>query len=128
MKVSGHGRLKLPASRVSASRFGFNTPVNYDDVSTHCGHYKHFDKLTPSICNICGGLPGTKKLMAPGKYGTGTITGEYRSGGIIKLAYNAVASHKGYFLVKLCINNDVKKDICTQADFDKFVILTLLFI
>ena len=57
--------------------------------------------------------------MAPGKYATGTITGEYRSGGTIKLKYQATANHKGYFLVKLCKNNNVRKDTCTQADFDK---------
>ena len=118
MRVSGHGRLLLPASRVSADRAGFNTPRYNDDTGTQCGG-SHFDKLTPSTCNICGGRPGTRTFMAPGKYATGTITGEYRSGGTIKLKYQATANHKGYFLVKLCKNNNVRKDTCTQADFDK---------
>ena len=93
--VSGHGRLTKPASRASAWRFGFNTPKDYDDVSTHCGHYKHFDKLTPPWCNICGGggtvhgKGNAKKYLAPGKFATGTITGDYVSGGTIKLKYHA---------------------------------------
>jgi hypothetical protein len=65
--------------------------------------------------------------MAPGKYGTGTITGEYRSGGTIKLKYQGTASHCGYYIVKLCKNNNPKKDICTQADFDRQVVFGLVF-
>ena len=42
-----------------------------------------------------------------------------KSGGTIKLKYQATANHKGYFLVKLCKNNNIRKDTCTQADFDK---------
>lgn len=121
IRVSGHGRLNLPASRVSAFRHGFNTPPHWSDMETHCGG-AHFDKMTPSTCNICGGRPGTRSLMAPGKYGTGTITGEYRSGGTIKLKYQGTASHCGYYIVKLCKNNNPKKDICTQADFDRLIL------
>ena len=99
--VAGHGMLKLPRSRVSAWRKqgcceapnpkvwenGWcNTPAYYDDMATHCGG-KHFDLVTPKTCNICGGRAGTKKFMAPGRYATGTITGQYKSGGTIKLEY-----------------------------------------
>ena len=38
--------------------------------------------------------------------GTGTITGEYKSGGTIKLKYKMTANHKGYFLVKLCVTDN----------------------
>ena len=120
MRVSSHGRLNLPASRVSAWRNGFNTPPEYTDNETHCGG-AHFDKLTPATCNICGGRPNTRSLMAPGRYGTGTITREYTSGGTIKLTYQATASHGGYYIVKLCNNGNRKRDTCTQAEFDRQV-------
>ena len=116
--MSGHGRVKVPPSRVSAWRYGYNTPRHYTDMGTQCGG-AHFDLVTPSTCNICGGPPRTRSLMAPGRYGTGTITGVYKSGGTIKVTYEATASHGGYYIVKLCKNNNVKKDICTQADFDR---------
>ena len=123
--VSGHGRLTKPASRASAWRFGFNTPKDYDDVSTHCGHYKHFDKLTPPWCNICGGggtvhgKGNAKKFLAPGRFATGTITGEYVSGGTIKLKYFAKANHIGYFLVKLCDQVQSTRRDPPQSCFDK---------
>ena len=118
LRVSGHGRLKLPASRVSAWRYGFNTPAHYTDMGTNCGG-GHFDKLTPATCNICGGRKGTKSLMAPGRYATGTITGQYKSGGTIKLAYEATANHIGYFLVKLCTNVPSKSNDPPQSCFDR---------
>ena len=118
LRVSGHGRLKLPASRVSAWRYGFNTPAHYTDMGTNCGG-GHFDKLTPATCNICGGRKGTKSLMAPGRYATGTITGQYKSGGTIKLEYEATANHIGYFLVKLCTNVPSKSNDPPQSCFDR---------
>ena len=123
--VSGHGRLTKPASRASAWRFGFNAPKDYDDVSTHCGHYKHFDKLTPPWCNICGGggtvhgKGNAKKFLAPGRFATGTITGDYASGGTIKLKYFAKANHIGYFLVKLCDQVQSNHRDPPQSCFDK---------
>ena len=113
--MSGHGQLRLPASRASAWREGFNTPAYYDDMGTQCGG-RHFDKVTPKTCNICGGRPGSKQFLTGSRYATGTITGEYRSGGTIKLRYHATANHKGYFLVKLCPQNT---DNPTQSCLDK---------
>jgi hypothetical protein len=128
LRVSSHGRLRLPASRVTAWREKFYTPVHYCDDCIDCATQPgelvdHFDMLTSSTCNICGGHPGTKDLMAPGKYETGVITGEYKSGGRIKLKYQTPANHLGYVQIKLCINNHLKKDTCKQTDFDKYVII-----
>ena len=125
--MAGHGRLQLPRSRVSAWRKrpkgwengGFNTPAHYTDMGTNCGPLMHFDKLTPKTCNICGGPAGTKMFMAPGKYATGTITGQYKSGGTIKLEYEATANHIGYFLVKLCTNVPSKSSDPPQSCFDR---------
>ena len=114
--VSSHGQLWKPASRNTAWRVGFNTPADYNDMETHCGG-AHFDALTPRTCNICGGRPGSSKNVRD-RYATGTITGEYRSGGTIALKYKATANHKGYFLVKLCVSN-TPKDVPPQSCFDK---------
>ena len=35
--VFGHGYMTSPAARNSAWRFGFPTPVNYDDDGIRCG-------------------------------------------------------------------------------------------
>ena len=35
----GHGRLVEPPSRSSMWRYGFRTPVNYDDNQLFCGGY-----------------------------------------------------------------------------------------
>ena len=132
--MAGHGMLKLPRSRVSAWRKKgcckspnpevwangwFNTPAHYTDMGTNCGG-GHFDKVTPKTCNICGGRAGTEKFMAPGRYATGTITGQYKSGGTIKLEYEATANHIGYFLVKLCTNVPSKSRDPPQSCFDRY--------
>ena len=114
------GRLKLPASRVSAWRYGFNTPASYDDIHTYCGG-AYFDLVNPKTCNICGSSPGTKTFMAPGKYATGTITGQYKAGGIINLEYHTSVNRKGYFLVKLCTKVSSTKSDPAQSCFDRYV-------
>jgi hypothetical protein len=35
--VNAHGRLNNPPGRSSAWRFGYNTPINYDDNGLNCG-------------------------------------------------------------------------------------------
>ena len=114
--VQSHGRTRLPASRVTAWRVGFNTPAHYTDHETHCGGH-HFDQLTPKTCNVCGGRPGTNRYVSD-RYNTGTITGNYKSGGTIKFKYEMTANHKGYFLAKLCVN-DRQRFTPAQSCFDK---------
>ena len=114
--VQSHGRTRLPASRVTAWRVGFNTPAHYTDHETHCGGH-HFDQLTPKTCNVCGGRPGTNRYVSD-RYNTGTITGSYKSGGTIKFKYEMTANHKGYFLAKLCVN-DRQRFTPAQSCFDK---------
>ena len=38
--VRGHGMLADPPSRSSAWRFGYDTPVNYDDWTLNCGGFQ----------------------------------------------------------------------------------------
>lgn len=93
-------------------------------METHCGG-AHFDLLIPKTCNICGWRPGTKRFMAPGKYATGTITGQYKAGGIINLEYEATTNHKGYFLVKLCTKVQSTKSDPAQSCFDSKILKTI---
>ena len=37
LEVSGHGRLVEPPSRSSMWRYGFDTPINYNDNQLFCG-------------------------------------------------------------------------------------------
>ena len=116
MRVSGHGIVWKPVSRTSAWKAGYNTPAYYTHTGVQCGG-RHFDKVTPKTCNICGGRPGTSTFVSD-RYATGTITGTYKSGGTIKLEYEATANHMGYFLVKLCVNNKPRASP-PQSCFDK---------
>lgn len=38
-QVDGHGRLIDPPARSTAWRYGFKTPVNYNDNELYCGGY-----------------------------------------------------------------------------------------
>ena len=116
-RVGGHGILWKPVSRTSAWKAGFNTPAYYDHTGVQCGGSPRFDKVTPATCNICGGRPGTSKFVTD-KFATGTITGSYKSGGTINLKYQATTNHLGYFLVKLCVN-DQPRASPSQSCFDK---------
>ena len=49
-RTDGHGRLIEPPSRSSMWRFGFNTPVNYDDNQLFCGGYDVSITLTRNRC------------------------------------------------------------------------------
>lgn len=112
LHVSSHGRFIVPASRASAWRYGFKTPANYDDHGKNCKRIKG--------CGICG---DDKRHQTPGRYATGTITGEYKKGETIKTTAQITAWHGGFFVMKLCVNNNIKKDP-TQACFDKNVLKT----
>ena len=109
--MSSHGRFIKPASRASAWRFKYNTPANYDDHGVGCKPI--------SNCGICGDRPPSKRHEAPGRMATGTITGRYKEGGILKATAQLTTNHQpGQFEFKLCVNNNFKKDP-TQACLDK---------
>ncbi len=50
-RVAGHGMMLDPPARASMWRFGFNTPINYDDNGLNCGgravilHVSYFIEL-----------------------------------------------------------------------------------
>ena len=73
-------------------------------------------------CGICGDPYDAepKDHEAPnGKYANGIIVNEYQSGGVIDVNVQVTANHKGYFLFKLCPNNNIGQDPYQEC-FDKF--------
>lgn len=53
--IAGHGRMISPPGRSTAWRFGFPTPVNYNDHETNCGGFGVSKQLIVIIPNhfIC---------------------------------------------------------------------------
>jgi hypothetical protein len=104
-------------------RYGFDNPPNYSDSGMFCGGFQHQVSLDGK-CGICGDawdiIP--RPHEAPGgKYANGIITGNYVSGQIIEVSVLITANHKGYFVFKLCENNDISQDK-DQSCFDKLVL------
>ncbi|XP_064644373.1 uncharacterized protein LOC135498129 [Lineus longissimus] len=122
--VAGHGRLIEPPSRVSAWRFGFKTPVDYDDDGWNCGGVGMQYDRSGGKCGICGdSYPGPRKSEAGGKYAKGVIVRHYKKGQIIDIKVDITANHWGWFEFKLCANNDVTKP-ATEACLNQ----TLLYL
>lgn len=49
-----HGRLEIPAARNAAWRFGFNTPINYNDNELNCGGAGMQHNSNGGKCGVCG--------------------------------------------------------------------------
>ena len=119
--VYGHGRLVEPASRASAWRYGFSTPPDYTDNEGYCGGVGHQYGKADGKCGICGDpwFQQPRHHEAPGgKYATGTITQWYKTGQVITVTVQITANHFGYFVFKLCSNDNVYKDP-KQECFDR---------
>ena len=58
---------------------------------------------------------------AGGEFATGVIVKTYEQGKVIDVAVKITANHLGYFLFKLCPNNDVRKE-ATQECLDEHVL------
>ncbi|CAL4239254.1 unnamed protein product, partial [Meganyctiphanes norvegica] len=71
--IDGHGRLIDPPSRVSAWRYGFNTPKDYTDHEYNCGGMSHQYGRNGGKCGICGDAweLNPRPSEAGGKYATG---------------------------------------------------------
>ncbi|ESO86389.1 hypothetical protein LOTGIDRAFT_97145, partial [Lottia gigantea] len=118
--IHGHGRLINPPSRASMWRYGFDTPPDYNDNQGFCGGFNVQHTRNGGKCGICGDAyaGAIKEHETPGRYATGQIVKNYQSGETIKVDVEITANHKGYFIFKLCANNNVKKDP-TQDCFDQ---------
>ncbi|XP_047137073.1 uncharacterized protein LOC100202451 [Hydra vulgaris] len=95
----GHGYLQNPPARNSMWRFGFQTPVNYNDNELFCGGATVMNIDNGGRCGVCGDPWHVKDQphMDGGSYATGTISKVYKSGQIIDIEVLLTMSHKGYF-------------------------------
>ncbi|XP_076042840.1 uncharacterized protein LOC143026409 [Oratosquilla oratoria] len=112
--VSGHARLMNPPGRSSAWRFGFDTPVNYNDNELFCGGYDVQYHQNGGKCGVCGDpydKPRPRENEAGGLYGTGILTANYTMNQEITVDVDLTANHRGHFEFRLCPNNAPEKYI-----------------
>jgi hypothetical protein len=116
-----HARLMEPPSRASMWRVGFPTPKDIDDNQSYCGGYGVQHGSNGGRCGICGDPwhEHPRAHEAPeGLYATGIITKTYKQGSYIPVVIDITANHQGYFIFKLCPNNDIFSDP-EQACFEQ---------
>lgn len=124
----GHGRLIDPPARSSQWRFGYNTPVNYDDNQLYCGGVQVQHGQNKGRCGICGDpyngrrdneLPRGKYVVNPPK-----IAGGYTSGSVLEAKVELTTTHLGYFTFRLCPVTSVKREV-SQECLDKYPLKVL---
>ncbi|XP_071164894.1 uncharacterized protein [Mytilus edulis] len=120
--IHGHGRLIDPPGRASMWRYGFNTPVDYNDNQLFCGGYNVHQFQNGGKCGVCGDEYGKPQLYSPpGKFATGTITRSYTINSNASMTFEITASHRGYLEFRICPNNDVTKAV-TQECLDQYIL------
>jgi len=122
--VEGHGRLIEPAGRSTMWRYGFNTPVNFNDNQLFCGGFNVQWYQNGGKCGICGDSfenPEPREHEAGGKYAVGVISKRYRVNQNITVKVEITANHMGWFEFRLCPNNNLKKDP-SQDCFDQYLL------
>lgn len=109
IECQGHGRLYDPPSRASAWRFGFNTPIDYQDNEGFCGGFSHQYYSQDGKCGICG--DPWEKLPRPhevgGLYATGTIVRHYQEGQVMNVTVDITANHLGHFEARICPDPEI---------------------
>ena len=115
--VSCFGRLMEPVSRASAYRKGYSTPFEPDDAySFNCVGDREdsylWRKDINGKCGICGDpwMDHPHKLEAPGMFAKGIIFQSYKKGQNITISVDLVENYGGFFMFRLCHNDDFKKD------------------
>lgn len=122
-----HGRLIEPPARSSAWRFGYDTPVDYDDNQLYCGGLNVQWGQNGGRCGICGdAYNGPRDHEYPdGKFTKPLrITGSYASGGIIFATIELTTVHMGYFMFRLCPETSELHEV-TQECLDRRVLMIL---
>ncbi|XP_069120048.1 uncharacterized protein [Argopecten irradians] len=123
VEVTSHGRLVKPPSRGSMWRYGFDTPVNYNDNELNCGGFHNQWNNQGGECGLCGDpYEGERAHEAGGEYATGTIAACYvTSVSSIEVVAELTSNHKGYFEFRLCENNNISQAI-SQECLDEHVL------
>ncbi|CAF0764097.1 unnamed protein product [Rotaria sp. Silwood1] len=92
-----------PPQRGSMWRFGFDVPVNYNDMSNYCGGKENQWTVQKGRCGVCGDpFQGPRDHEDGGIYATGIIGRTYESGTMINTTIDITANHFGYFEFRLC--------------------------
>ncbi|KAG7155938.1 uncharacterized protein LOC121854325 [Homarus americanus] len=120
----GHGRLLKPASRSSAWRMGFPTPVNYNDNHIDCGGLAVQWNQNDGKCGVCGDNwadPQPRDNEAGGAFTIGYIVANYTRAQDMIIYVDLTSNNLGYFEFRLCVNNDVTK-IITQECLDEHLL------
>ena len=125
-KVSSHGRLISPPGRSTAWRFGFDTPINYNDNELFCGGFaRQWNQVNQGKCGICGDPfdEAVKDHELPnGKYTKPIrLTGNYSLGEQITIKVDLTASHKGFFMFRICPDTSMNEEV-TQDCLDQYVL------
>ncbi|GFR85845.1 cell wall integrity and stress response component 4-like [Elysia marginata] len=111
-EVRGHGRLVDPPARSSMWRFGFDTPVNNDDMALYCGGFQRQWEKNGGRCGVCGDpFDGSRDHEAGGKYATGIIAKRYTQGQTIEVSVDLTKSHLGWFEFRLCPHNNPNRRV-----------------
>lgn len=125
-QADAHARLLEPPSRASMWRMGFDSPENFDDDQTYCGGIGVQWDENHGRCGICGDSWSDfpRDHEAPlGKFATGTIVRNYDTGSWVPVIVDITTNHGGYFIFKLCPNNDISQDP-DQRCFDQHILQT----
>jgi len=125
--VAGHGRLVDPASRTSAWRFGFGTPVHYNDHEMFCGGFAVQHQVNGGKCGICGDAwNGVRNSELPdGLYAKNLkITKTYSAGQEFTIKVDLTQVHRGYFQFKLCAATTMAREV-TQECLDQHTLQIL---
>lgn len=112
MQVHGHGMVLEPPNRSSMWRYGFPTPLNYQDNENFCGGFHTQHEIYGGKCGICGdnyGQARPRDNEDGGKYGLGIVGRTYHSGANIQAIVRITASHMGKFEFSLC-NLDLEEE------------------
>eukprot|EP00095_Tigriopus_kingsejongensis_P000887 maker-scaffold409_size180341-snap-gene-0.25 protein:Tk00887 transcript:maker-scaffold409_size180341-snap-gene-0.25-mRNA-1 annotation:"hypothetical protein DAPPUDRAFT_317372" len=112
VQVSSHGRLRIPPSRASMWRDGYDTVPNYNDNQVFCGGFEHQWEVNNGLCGICGDpYEGPFEHQAPGGvYASGIIVEEYQAGQWIDIAIEVTTAHLGHWEFKICPNDNIHQD------------------
>ncbi|XP_049782471.1 uncharacterized protein LOC126184141 [Schistocerca cancellata] len=101
----GHGMLWEPPNRGSLWRFGYETPVNYDDNAQFCGGFQAQWQKNGGRCGECGddySLERPRPQENGGEFGLAVIAATYERASVINATALITANHMGYFVFRLC--------------------------
>ncbi|XP_047992291.1 uncharacterized protein LOC125231006 [Leguminivora glycinivorella] len=106
--VIGHGMVLDPPGRATAWRYGFRTPVNYDDNGLNCGGVGRQWARNGGKCGLCGEPYDTsipRRYEYNGRDYRGVIVATYLPGSPFQTTTRLTAYHKGFWEFRLCTNH-----------------------